>query len=99
LNTIGDQKSRAHYRDILSKYFNDNLSSLSPLSHERLKRGAALRILDSKEKEDQHLIENAPPMFDNLSIESKQRFDIVTKGLENLEIPYALSTLLSLVAY
>ncbi len=50
----------------------------------RLERGNALRILDSKDIQDLGIIKNAPPFSNYLSAESKMRFRTVLDGLKVL---------------
>jgi histidyl-tRNA synthetase len=62
INTLGDEESRNVYRGVLHSYFEEHRSQLSPLSQARLDRGSVLRILDSKEKIDNLLIQEAPSL-------------------------------------
>jgi histidyl-tRNA synthetase len=50
-----------------------------------------LRVLDSKEPEDQAIIEEAPHILDWLSEDSKKFFTGVLEYLDELEIPYILN--------
>ncbi|WP_019789273.1 His/Gly/Thr/Pro-type tRNA ligase C-terminal domain-containing protein, partial [Streptococcus sobrinus] len=51
-----------------------------------------LRVLDSKEKEDQAAVEKAPSILDYLDEESQTHFDAVRQMLESLAIPYLIDT-------
>ena len=90
INTLGNMESRAAYREALIKYFSTYRSSLSVESQMRLDRNP-LRILDSKEKEDRSLIENAPEFSLYLDRESQKFFEIVCEGLELLSIEYSVN--------
>jgi histidyl-tRNA synthetase len=90
LNTLGDQESRDAYRTALIEYLNDHRDTLSKESLERLEKNP-LRILDSKDKNDQILVENAPIYRDYLSAKAEDFFAEVLKGLDQLSIPYDLN--------
>ncbi len=87
INNIGDSNTRTKYESKLKTYFNDHKNSLSELSKIRLQTNP-MRILDSKEKEDQTIIENAPLIKDLLSKEEKEHFNAVLKHLKGLGIDY-----------
>ncbi len=87
LNTLGNAPSRAAYRKKLVTYLNDYRSSLSEDSQERLERNP-LRILDSKNKGDQKIVEKAPQFSGSLDTESIEFFAAVTEGLDALSISY-----------
>ena len=87
INNIGDSNTRSKYESKLKTYFNDHKNSLSELSKIRLEKNP-MRILDSKEKEDQTIIENAPLIRDLLSKEEKEHFNAVLKHLKGLGIDY-----------
>ena len=52
INNIGSPETRTQYEALLKKYFSQNIDALSNLSKKRLESNP-IRILDSKEKEDQ----------------------------------------------
>lgn len=87
LNTLGDQESRAQYRQALVDYFTPYASDLSEDSKRRLAQNP-LRILDSKEACDKRLVADAPSYGTYLNKESEAFFEGVCKGLEELDIPY-----------
>ena len=87
INNIGDSNTRSKYESKLKTYFNNHKNSLSELSKIRLEKNP-MRILDSKEKEDQTIIENAPLIRDLLSKEEKEHFNAVLKHLKGLGIDY-----------
>lgn len=89
INSLGDFDSRINYRDSLVKYLKDYQSKLSKDSLRRLTINP-LRILDSKNEEDQKIIQNAPSIFEYLNIDSKTRFEDVCKGLDYLNIKYQI---------
>ena len=89
INTLGDFDSRKRYRESLINYFNDYKTKLSKDSLNRLLINP-LRILDSKNEEDQKIIHNAPSILEHLNYESKKRFEDICKGLDHLNIKYKI---------
>ena len=63
INTLGDFDSRKKYRNALINYLKDYQSKLSEDSLKRLSINP-LRILDSKNKQDKKIIEDAPNILD-----------------------------------
>lgn len=90
INSLGSKESRSAYRNILTDFFNENISQLDEDSLRRLKTNP-LRILDSKNKDLELLISNAPKMIDHLDDESKEHFTILKTYLDNLDIPYEVN--------
>ncbi|HEY9549341.1 MAG TPA: histidine--tRNA ligase, partial [Kiloniellaceae bacterium] len=90
LNTLGDPESRKAYRAALVDYFSAYRDELSDDSRDRLTRNP-LRILDSKDKGDRKLIEQAPLFGDYLNQQSRDFFAGVLAGLDLLGISYTLN--------
>ena len=90
LNSLGDPTCRPAYMDALRTYLSDNAASLSPQSQVTLERNP-LRVLDSKRDEDAAIISAAPLMVDFLTDETREHFETVRAGLDQLGIPYELS--------
>ena len=90
INSLGSKESRSAYRNILTGFFNENISQLDEDSLRRLKSNP-LRILDSKNKDLEVLISNAPKMIDHLDDESKEHFTILKTYLNKLDIPYEIN--------
>lgn len=86
LNTLGDNESRANYRDALVAYFSLHKEKLSADSKVRLEKNP-LRILDSKDEGDRAIIANAPSLHDHLNETSKKFFDDLLKAIRSLGIP------------
>ena len=87
LNSLGSAEDRQAYRSALVAWLEQRLEQLDEDSHARLSSNP-LRILDSKNKETQALLEQAPTLADALSPESRLRFEAVQQGLTALGIPY-----------
>ena len=90
LNTLGDSESRAAYRDSLVEYFNAHLADLSEDSRTRLEKNP-LRILDSKDEGDRHVVAGAPKMSEYLNASSHAFFASVCAGLDSLGIEYEIN--------
>ena len=90
INSLGSTASRAQYRETLTRYFNDNKDRLDEDSSRRLKTNP-LRILDSKNKDLEALISEAPKMIDHLDKESNEHFEALKNYLEHLDIPYTVN--------
>ena len=90
INSLGSKESRSSYRKILTDFFNKNINQLDEDSLRRLKTNP-LRILDSKNKDLELLISNAPKMIDHLDYESQEHFTILKNYLDNLDIPYEVN--------
>ncbi|MGB3753132.1 MAG: histidine--tRNA ligase [Parerythrobacter sp.] len=81
LNTLGDADSREAWRAALVAYFRDVKDELSAESQGRLEANP-LRILDSKSREDQRFVADAPKIDAFLSEAALRFFDDVTAGLD-----------------
>ncbi len=91
LNSVGNPESRKNYKQALQDHFRPHLHNMSEVSQHRFETNP-MRILDSKEKEDQEFIEGAPIMTDYLTPESQAHFDKVRRYLDQLNIPYELDS-------
>jgi len=87
LNSIGDPESRDKYKEALKSHLKPNFDKLSEVSQKRYENNP-LRILDSKEEEDQPFIESAPVIRDYLSEESLAHYNKVKEYLQDLEIEF-----------
>ena len=90
INSIGCSACRPEYVNQLKDYFKKNKNKLSEISRERLLKNP-MRILDSKEKEDQEIVAQAPQQIDFLCEDCRNHFIQVLEYLDELEIPYALN--------
>jgi len=87
INTLGSSKNRADYIEALKDFFFDKVRHLSPESQARLETNP-LRILDSKDEDDQILVSMAPKLKDFLDEESAKYYETVKDYLRELEIPF-----------
>ncbi|MBT3789704.1 MAG: histidine--tRNA ligase [Alphaproteobacteria bacterium] len=90
LNTLGDVESRGAYRVALVEYFGGHADKLSDDSKVRLEKNP-MRILDSKDKGDRVLVEDAPRMSEYMNAASQDFFASVREGLDNLGVTYSLN--------
>ncbi len=87
INSVGDPESRAAYKEALQNYFRPHLEEMSEISRERFEKNP-LRILDSKEEEDQPFLEDAPVITDFLTDETAEHYARVKSRLEERGINY-----------
>jgi histidyl-tRNA synthetase len=87
LNSVGDPESRDTYKKALREHLKPNFDELSEISKERYEKNP-LRILDSKEEEDQPFIESAPIITDYLSEKSVHHYQKVKEYLTDLGIAF-----------
>lgn len=87
INSIGDEESRANYKNALKEYFSDKIDSMCPDCQRRYQTNP-LRILDCKVEEDQKIIKDAPKMNDYLNEESKKYFAEILKILDLQGVEY-----------
>lgn len=90
-NSIGDGGDRQRYREALVAYLTPFAADLDADSQTRLSRNP-LRILDTKDKNTQKILEGAPSILDHLSPDSQARFEQVQQLLTDLGIPYNINT-------
>jgi len=87
INTIGDDKCRSKVRESLAAYFRKNLDALTEVSKRRVETNV-LRVLDSKEPQDQKVVAGAPKILDLLCDEDRAHFDAVQEGLTTLGVEF-----------
>lgn len=76
LNTVGDEPSRAAYRQGLLEFLTPHRERLSPDSRRRLEVNP-LRILDTKDRGERQLLRRAPRLLDFLNADSRRHFEVV----------------------
>lgn len=91
INTLGDQESRNNYRQALIDYLEPHYEELSVDSKERLHKNP-LRVLDSKDQNDQKIVANAPEILDYLTDSAAEHFKNVKEQLEALDIQYVVDS-------
>ncbi|MFT8824159.1 MAG: histidine--tRNA ligase [Liquorilactobacillus mali] len=91
INTLGDIESRTNYRNALVEYLEPFETQLSDDSKERLHKNP-LRVLDSKDQNDQKIVADAPDILDYLTPDAQQHFDKVRMLLDTLGISYEIDS-------
>jgi histidyl-tRNA synthetase len=89
LNTLGSQSSRERWREELVKYLQFNLDTLSEDSKRRLETNP-LRILDSKNPNDQAVVQGAPEITDYLDEADAEHFEELQSLLRSAQISYSI---------
>ncbi len=89
INSIGKPEERRKYIELLRNYLQEYINELSDDSKRRFDTNP-LRILDSKDKNDIRILGDAPKILDNISSESRKRFEKVLKGLEEINIKHEI---------
>ncbi len=89
LNSLGEPEDRARYVTALQAYFEANRAALSPESQITLDRNA-LRVLDSKRRDDQAIVAAAPRIAEFCGSNAAAHFASVQAGLTALDIPFAI---------
>ncbi|MBZ6013261.1 histidine--tRNA ligase [Leuconostoc gelidum subsp. gelidum] len=89
INTLGDQSSRAAYRQALIDYLKPHVNELSTDSQNRLEQNP-LRVLDSKDPRDKIFVADAPSILDYLSEEATKHWQQVQTMLHALNINYEI---------
>lgn len=90
VNTLGDAESRQKYRTALIAYLEGYRAQLSMDSQTRLDKNP-LRILDSKDENDQMILKDAPKIHGFLTAEAERFFETVLRGLDDLKISYEVN--------
>lgn len=89
INTLGDDESRARYREKLVEYFSQYKDEMCSDCLNRLEKNP-LRLLDCKIDHDKEYMKNTPKLSDSLSQESAFYFADVLKVLEDLGVDYEI---------
>ena len=91
INSLGDTESRNNYREALVNYFMPHIDELCEDCKERINKNP-LRILDCKVDDNLDIMKNAPRTLDFLNEESKNRFELLKKMLDKMNINYEVDT-------
>ncbi len=90
INSVGDASCREPYRARLMEHLRPHLNELSPESQARFSKNV-LRILDSKDANDQKLLEGAPSILDCLNEECRVHFERAQELLKKLGHKYVIT--------
>ena len=89
LNTVGDEESRAAYRETLRGFLEPHRDALGEDSRRRLETNP-LRILDTKSPAERELLVDAPRLEESLNEASREHFDGLRRALDTLGLAYRL---------
>ena len=90
INSMGDKESRETYRKELIGFYKNHEKSLSTESQKRLQINP-LRILDSKDRADVVINQEAPQAQQFLSAQAQEKFTHIQKSLDALKINYRVN--------
>ena len=90
LNSVGSAEDRARYNAALREALAPIKDKLTPDNQRRAETNP-LRVLDSKDEQDQALIAALPKIADFLSPDSRAHFDAVLAALDACSVPYTLN--------
>ena len=90
INSIGDIEDRKAYRAKLIEYFEKNFDQLDEDARRRYKDNP-MRILDSKNKDMQALLNSAPNLSDFLSQDTKDHFNELQKLLLQNNVNFSVN--------
>lgn len=89
INSLGVPGERIMFTNALKEFLSDKKDKLSEESKKRLDINL-LRILDSKDQEDQKILQDAPSILSFLGSESSDHFEKVKEFLNLAQIPYSV---------
>jgi histidyl-tRNA synthetase len=87
INSLGCSECMPKYRNKLVKFLNSHKEELCEDCQRRIEQNP-IRTLDCKVESCQDILKNAPKITDNLCENCEKDFEILKKGLENLDIKY-----------
>jgi histidyl-tRNA synthetase len=90
ISSLGCKESRSHYQNALKEFFSSYQDDLSKESQSRLEKNP-LRILDSKDINDQKIVALAPLITDFYTNETKEYFAEVLEYLDSFGILYKVN--------
>ncbi len=89
LNSVGCEKCRPHYKEILQNELRKIAAKLSPESQRRIEENP-MRVLDSKDENDTTLTAKMPVITDHLCTECAEHFESLKKYLTSFHISYTV---------
>jgi histidyl-tRNA synthetase len=91
VNSLGDKEARDKFKTQFQEFLRPHMQKLSKESQVRFEINP-LRILDSKDEQDQELVRQAPSVLDFLSDVSRAHFEKVLAILSHLKIPHEVNS-------
>ena len=90
LNSIGSKKCRDTIKEALKSYLLPYLDEFSETSQKRFSENT-LRMLDTKSKDEQLILNNAPKISEFYTDEDQDHFDTLKKLLTDINIPFKIN--------
>ena len=90
INSLGDKTCMPQYRDKLIKHLNTFKDELCEDCQRRIETNP-IRILDCKNEKCQTLVDDAPMITDNLSLECDEEFSKLREILDYNDVPYIVN--------
>ncbi|MCB0309103.1 MAG: histidine--tRNA ligase [Bdellovibrionales bacterium] len=90
INSVGDYVCRTPYQNLLSQFLVTHQEALCETCQKRITTNP-MRVFDCKNSTCQEVILAAPLIFDHLCKDCLSHFEILTKQLDLLKIPYVLN--------
>ena len=90
INSLGDQSTLVEFKSKLSDFFNRYKNELSEESKIKVDTNP-LRILDSKNSNDEKICKTAPKIFEFYSKDAKNKFDNIQNLLSSSSIDYTIN--------
>jgi histidyl-tRNA synthetase len=89
ISSVGCEKCRPHFKEILQNELRKIAAKLSPDSQRRIEENP-MRVLDSKDENDATLTAKMPVITDHLCAECARHFESLKKYLTSFHIPYTV---------
>jgi histidyl-tRNA synthetase len=90
INSVGNTEARINFKKSLKEFLEPKFNELSEDSKIRFEKNI-LRILDSKDPNDQKLLEGAPSILDSLNQTDALHFETVCSSLTKLGIDFTVN--------
>lgn len=90
VNSIGEDASKRAIRKLIVDTLSPVADKLSDDAKRQLKDNP-LRVLDAKDPQTRELVEQIPPLIDQLTKEDRQHFTAVLEYLDSVHVPYELN--------
>ncbi len=91
INSIGNSDDRAKYNLALKSFIESKIDTLSEYAKEKYESGNILRIFDSKIDSDLEALKDAPTIFEYINEESKNKFTLIKKLLQESEVEFEVN--------
>ena len=90
LNSIGSNDCRSNYKQALKDFLKPYLGEFSEISQNRYKENT-LRLLDTKSKKEQLILNDAPKISEYYTYEDSYHFEKVKELMKVLDIPFKIN--------